>query len=110
MQDAVDYCPFGREMFLEMVTDNKFALRKGGPGEASSLRFDIDESSDKSVAEQLRQAMDGSLLQRFQDSLGDAMQALRRDEQRAARLRHEHLRGLLVSWQRARGGGDGQAL
>ena len=35
----------------------KAALRKGGPGEASALRFDIDEDSDKSVAEQLRDAL-----------------------------------------------------
>ena len=42
---------------IETNRDNKFALRKGGPGEASSLRFDIDESSDKTVSEQLRDAL-----------------------------------------------------
>ena len=33
------------------------ALRKGGAGEGSSLKLDIDEDSDKSVAQQLKEAL-----------------------------------------------------
>ena len=43
----------------EIVTKSttKHAIRKHGPGEASLLRFDVDEDSDKTVAEQLRDAL-----------------------------------------------------
>ena len=42
---------------IETSSSNKHPLRKGGAGEGSALRFDIDEDSDKSVAEQLRDAL-----------------------------------------------------
>ena len=45
---------------IETSSKSKYALRKGGPVEASSLKFDIDEDSDKTVAEQLRDALSKS--------------------------------------------------
>ena len=42
---------------IETESKAKHALRKGGAGEGSSLKLDIDEDSDKSVAQQLKEAL-----------------------------------------------------